>query len=78
MSGNVAEWCWDWYSPFVPAGKITSDSVTGKGPLEGTARVVSGGSWRDTKELMSLSHRYGSRSYDRDYYIGFRVVKNAF
>jgi formylglycine-generating enzyme required for sulfatase activity len=75
MSGNVAEWCWDWYHPFIPEGKITSGSTTGKGPSEGTARLVMGGGWRDIRELMAVSYRYGSRPYDRDYYIGFRVIR---
>jgi formylglycine-generating enzyme required for sulfatase activity len=76
MSGNVAEWCWDWYYPFYPEGKIASDKNIGKGPSFGTARVQRGGGWRDTEPLQSISNRYGSIPFDRDHYAGFRVVKN--
>ncbi|MDR1466555.1 MAG: formylglycine-generating enzyme family protein, partial [Treponema sp.] len=76
MSGNVAEWCWDWYNPYLE-GKIMTNTMAGKGPVTGTARVQRGGSWRDTEPLHSIANRYGSLPYDRDHYAGFRVVRSS-
>ena len=68
MSGNVAEWCNDWYAPY------TADSQTNPvGPATGTYRVFRGGGWGDTKDC-----RVASRSGDKPTYrsndCGFRLV----
>ena len=40
MSGNVREWCWDWY------GSYSSGSLKDpQGPEAGSGRVLRGGSW---------------------------------
>ncbi len=40
MSGNVWEWCWDWYDRY-----DIHDLDNPKGPSEGYARLMRGGSW---------------------------------
>jgi len=73
MSGNVMEWCWDWFGEY-PDGIIESDTDAGRGAQSGSGRIVRGGSWRD--DLTSLEFRSGSFPFDQDHYVGFRVVRS--
>lgn len=71
MSGNVAEWVWNWY---VPYSKGYIDLFAG--PYSGTDRVVRGGSWYSDKDLMRVSARSYAKPYISKPYIGFRVVRS--
>ena len=51
MSGNVAEWCFDWYGPYSSTLQINPT-----GSYNGTYRVIRGGSWYDFSEC-EVSHR---------------------
>ncbi len=70
MSGNVWEWCADWYDIMYPF----EDQTNPRGVSEGTCRVLRGGSWFDDL----LNCRIANHSFDepgnRDSTIGFRVA----
>ena len=75
MSGNVWEWCWDWYgsSNGYPSG--TEDPA---GPDTGSGRVGRGGSWSGYASYCTVSYRFSSGPCYRYYYIGgFRLVRSA-
>ena len=73
MAGNVAEWVWDYYSPYGDA--LYFDP---KGPNVGEMRVVRGGAFLDQARHCASTYRnrlppvYGAR------HIGFRVVRSIF
>lgn len=72
MSGNVMEWCEDWY------GVYKGQSYTNpKGPVKGLFRVVRGGSWCVYPENCRNAKRYNANPRIRQWDIGFRLAMDA-
>jgi sulfatase modifying factor 1 len=75
MTGNVHEWCWDWYGPYTAEAKVNP-----KGVKRSSSRTDHGGCWLSyplpANNVFRVCYRNFRNPGHLTYAIGFRVAQN--
>jgi formylglycine-generating enzyme required for sulfatase activity len=71
MSGNVFEWCADWYDEKLSGG------TDPRGASSGTSRVYRGGGWSYDADYSRVAYRNYYDPADAGSYFGFRVLRSS-
>ena len=74
MSGNLFEWCSDWYSADYYS---ISEKDNPSGPENGIKKVMRGGSWFFDRACIRIAERDGGNPDFRYGYVGFRLCLPA-
>jgi formylglycine-generating enzyme required for sulfatase activity len=73
MSGNVREWCWDWYGDLESTETWRVVQTDPKGSSRGSDRVWRGGGWLGSDFCCASSFRGSNAANSRYNDTGFRV-----
>ena len=69
MTGNVSEWCSDWYAPY-HFGTVPNP----QGPTTGEEKIMRGSSYSNCQDNSYLSHRYMAVPTEATSYCGMRLA----
>ena len=71
MSGNIMEWCWDWYNIYA-----STEVTDPRGEPTGTTRVLRGGWYKYPSDGCRSSYRNTLTPEGISNYFGFRICRN--
>ena len=71
MSGNVIEYCWDWFKEY----NIVRKGQKAYGPAMGESRVARGAAWSEETFFTYLGDRYAYDPNEAYIYQGFRIAR---
>ncbi len=73
MSGNVLEWCSDWYGENYDQSSV---SMNPTGPDSGVNRVLRGGGWYNSPRYCRVANRGNHALASRSSALGFRLARS--
>jgi formylglycine-generating enzyme required for sulfatase activity len=72
MSGNVYEWCWDWYGSSYYSSSPSSNPT---GPASGSHRMLRGGCWNSGASYCRVAIRNCAAPDGNSGIVGFRLCR---
>jgi formylglycine-generating enzyme len=73
LTGNVWEWCWDWYN--ADTYQLNAGAKNPVGPEAGAGRALRGGSWYNLASQCRNTYRFAKAPHGKTDNIGFRIVR---